>query len=103
MGEHSASPTGRPEPVALLDVAKLIVVVLTGTGWVVIPDTLINTVTSGVALVIFLALTVYTRSQVTPLSDPIDEDGRMLTVDELLDEYADEYQAEPGPDAAEAG
>lgn len=99
MGEHS-SPTDRPEPVALIDAAKLVVSALVAAGWIVLDDATIATVGSAAGLLLFLILTVVTRAQVTPISDPVDEEGRMLqTVGELLAEH----DAEAGPDAAEAG
>lgn len=99
MGEHS-SPTDRPEPVALLDLGKLVVAALVAAGWIAVDDPLVPTIGSAAGLVLFLLFTVITRAKVTPMSDPVDDDGRMLTpVADLLDRYDDG----PGPDAAEAG
>lgn len=78
MGAHTKSPTGRPEPVAILDTCKAAVAALVATGWVTVDDTTVNLIGTAIGLVVYVVLVVVTRGQVTPLSDPVDVDGTDL-------------------------
>lgn len=86
MGDHSLnSPTGRPEPVVLFDIGKGLIAALVATGWITLDDQTVAMIGTGAGLVLFVVLTIITRSKVTPTSDPLAADGSELQpVGEIL-------------------
>lgn len=86
MGEHTLSPSGRPEPVVVLDAVKGIVALLGGFGFLAADDPLVQYGSTGVALLVFVVLTILTRRRVTPMTDPQLADG--TPVQELIDRLA---------------
>lgn len=87
---HPLSPTGRPEPVVVLDVTKALVALGAGFGWFAADDPLIQYGATGAGLIVFVALTLLTRGRVTPTSDPQLRDG--TPVQELIDRLAAEQE-----------
>ncbi len=87
---HPLSPTGRPEPVVVLDVVKALVALGAGFGWFAADDPLIQYGATGAGLVVFVALTLLTRGRVTPTADPQLEDG--TPVQELIVRLAAERE-----------
>lgn len=71
-------PSGRPEPVVVLDVAKLAVTVAVGYGWVALDTTQQATVATGAGAAVWLILCWLTRDQVTPVSAPQSRAGEPL-------------------------
>lgn len=55
------------EPAAVAETIRLVLVALVGIGWVVLDDIAINSVTSAVAAVLSVVLTVVVRKNVTPV------------------------------------
>ncbi|MFC5997101.1 hypothetical protein ACFQE5_23085 [Pseudonocardia hispaniensis] len=71
-------PTRRPEPVVVLDFVKAGIAVAAGYGWVQADDPLVGTLTTTIAGLLYLGLTLATRRRVTPLSDPQTARGELL-------------------------
>lgn len=71
-------PTGRPEPVVVLDVAKLAITVAVGYGWLALDTVQEATVASGAGAAVWLVLCWLTRDQVTPVSAPVTRAGEQL-------------------------
>ncbi|MFI6308504.1 hypothetical protein ACIBCH_41980 [Amycolatopsis thailandensis] len=81
-GQHNG-PVGEPtlvqaEPLAVAEAVRGVLVTIVAAGWVVIPDTTINLIVSGAALVGSVVSTVLARRRVTPVADPRDDDGATL-------------------------
>lgn len=70
--------SGRPEPVALVDFARLVLAAAVTVGWVRLDDAQTATVGTAAAAVLWAVLTWIARSLVTPNSDPRAADGTPL-------------------------
>lgn len=57
------------EPVAIAEVVRLGFAALAGVGWLVVPDTTVNLVATGVAAVVSIVATVLARRRVTPVKE----------------------------------
>lgn len=69
MGDHT-DPAEQPllasEPAAAAEAARVILAVLVGAGWLTISSQATDWIISGVGLIASIALTYWTRSNVTP-------------------------------------
>jgi len=78
----TASPgLASTQPVALTSAVQAVLAAAVAAGWVALDSTAVAAVASGVAGLIWLLLTLFTRSKVTPTARPRDEQGRPLTPD----------------------
>lgn len=75
MGEHSLpddtpanTTTPRPEPVAIAAAVQAVLAAIVTIGWVQLDDATIATIGTVIAGAISVALTIYTRSKVSPVS-----------------------------------
>lgn len=62
------------EPVKFAEAVRSLLISLVGLGWLTIDDALINSIATGVTLVVSGVLTMFVRSKVTPVAKP-DHDG----------------------------
>jgi len=69
------------QPVALTSAVQAVLAAAVAAGWVALDSTAVAAVASGVAGLIWLLLTLFTRSKVTPTARPRDEQGQPLTPD----------------------
>lgn len=74
MGEHSlpesnnTEPTTRPEPVAIAAAVQAVLAAIVTIGWVQLDDSTIATIATVIAGAVSVAITILTRSKVTPVS-----------------------------------
>lgn len=68
----------RPEPVLILDALKALIAVAVVLGWVQLDALQVELLISAAGAVLAAVLTFITRRVVTPVSDPIDNDGVLL-------------------------
>lgn len=66
-----ALPPRTPEPAALAELARAVIVVAVGLGWATLDNATINIITSAVGLGASWALTWYVRSRVRPVVKPV--------------------------------
>lgn len=66
------------EPVVSYDAIKAAVAAGVTAVWAAVPDPVVQVVASILGVVLFAGLTWFTRTFVTPLSDPRDADGIAL-------------------------
>lgn len=78
MADHTLRPTGRPEPVLALDVLKAVIALAIGMGWVYLDAVEVELLLTGSGAILALVLTLLTRRQVTPVSDPVAGSGALL-------------------------
>lgn len=77
-GDHALRPLGRPQPVLALDALKAVIAMAVGYGWVVLDAVEVELVLTGSGAILTLVLSLLTRRQVTPVSDPRAADGTFL-------------------------
>ncbi len=61
------APAQTPEPAALAELVRAILVVLVGLGWATVDNNTVNVISSAAGLIVSWGLTWYVRSRVTPL------------------------------------
>lgn len=84
------SPTGRPEPLVVLDVAKFLVAAAVTAGWVNLGTTSEDVIITMVGAALWAVLLVWQRARVTPVSDPVDAGGAPLVVETDAGEAPDD-------------
>ncbi|MDN5929480.1 MAG: hypothetical protein L0I24_00175 [Pseudonocardia sp.] len=90
MADHTLRPTGRPEPVLVLDALKAVIALTVGFGWVYLDAVEVELILTGSGAILALVLTLLTRRQVTPVSDPVAVSGDLLlTPAEFMGERRD--------------
>lgn len=60
----------RPEPVAIAAAVQAVLAAIVTIGWVQLDDATIATLATVIAGAVSVGITIYTRSKVTPVSDP---------------------------------
>ncbi len=63
------------EPVAIGHAVTVVLYALVGLGWLTLTDTVVAQVATAVAVVLQLAVAAGSRRSVTPLVEPLDNDG----------------------------
>jgi hypothetical protein len=80
LGKHSlpdpdtlpgtSTSSTRPEPVAIGAAVQAVLAAIVTIGWVQLDDATIATIATLIAGAVSVGITIYTRSKVTPVSDP---------------------------------
>jgi hypothetical protein len=66
----ATTPQARPEPVAIAAAVQAVLAAIVTIGWVQLDDATIATIATVIAGAVSVAITIYTRSKVTPVSNP---------------------------------
>ena len=66
----ATSQSTRPEPVAIAAAVQAVLAAIVTIGWVQLDDATIATIATVIAGAVSVVLTIYTRSKVTPVSNP---------------------------------
>jgi hypothetical protein len=66
------------EPVAIGHVVTVVLYALVGLGWLTLDSTVVAQVATAVAVVLQVAVAAWSRRSVTPLIEPLDDDGAPL-------------------------